>query len=610
MEAMHSRLRFYAASALFAVTFAIPSNGVSSTDPIEAVFEGFGELIFRVEKRFERERALPFAVTQPVTSQADALEILKEIDGFLLASTETPSVVYLPIHLSGEETSALGEPSSSECWEGYSSSCTRAFFTREMVVNLYTQGSLGSDVSRALTNFIRELNARENNSASAVTFSKALPLLSRDYGSNPQGPYGVVHQDARDNARREWFADPCNQVTASGRDDGWSQRQDEAPQANDVMAALRTPCAVSDEGSGTKPLGASELEQFARSTRRYSVAIKNQPPPALRGWPSGYRGKDLSRMAAEAEYPIRYIRYTQHQPSWRVRLLTNSAAKERALESVNSEDRLSPFERRFMRRLLVDAARSLPSRGSAAVKMPRNTRLVLGEGDFYDIGVAAENARFIEFPVAPVRVSFMNCEAEIAALIGFTRSEAECRAFGGQPRQFLGGWPTANIDPTSAFREQQEAAPKSATDEAKDRGRRFVCQAANDPERQLTAVNRLNSCIVDQLWFLVHHELAHIYRGTAGKPNMSEDQADCHGLLRAIASRPNAGLGVFESDIASKAERLLLDNPQTYGAQSRKLLGRLEGLQKQLTPMAAQGSLTVEACRKYTAPLLPASGQG
>jgi len=65
-------------------------------------------------------------------------------------------------------------------------------------------------------------------------------------------------------------------------------------------------------------------------------------------------------------------------------------------------------------------------------------------------------------------------------------------------------------------------------------------------------INAFNKCIVDQLWFLFHHEMAHFYLRGERAVEDSEERADCYGLMNALASRPGVSLGVFTTVIAGE----------------------------------------------------------
>src|SRR5262245_49518153 len=128
------------------------------------------------KQRHEQEAQYGLDITKPLSKHLDAVQELKDLDGFVRSAAVTPQLLYLPIHIrvlltpeQMERYGALMRP--DDCYDGAGiqrasqgqrySNCSPTFLSGDALIELHAgetggiaAGDDAVDISRALANFV------------------------------------------------------------------------------------------------------------------------------------------------------------------------------------------------------------------------------------------------------------------------------------------------------------------------------------------------------------------------------------------------------------------------------------------------------------------------
>jgi hypothetical protein len=541
----------------------------------------------------ERVKPYPLDITKPIDDKYSVYQELQALDEFLRSATKHPDFLYLPIHVSISRSEEVSQTMEYSCrLDDGTGGCAPDFFTAQTLSKAYAENWLDSDAERALTNFIRRILSPADRNG--VPLSKPLALYEPLDAGPQAGFYGSLRaKEADDERRAAWFNNPCNLVAESGRDDGWQVVN--LPADDLLSVALQLRCELSDSvGAGLAKLTTAELQSFERWSAHKEVVFKNQPSPELQGKPVGYEGKDLAVAYYASQNAEHYIRYLGIKPPASLQTIPSLFTEGETPLS----QQLSTLEKQILRRLMDEARLAVQKVDpDKATRFPRDIKLVFGPGTFVNIYVSRPKNNELHFPASALRASFLQCGAPISKVILLVETEEACRQMGGLVRESADlSWFT-NRSANGLDLDLQKR--KSRLDQAKERVRGFVCEAANRSLEPQRLVEEFNACVVDKLWFLLHHELAHLYlRPGSAATEQSEDRADCYGLRAAVASRPKSSLGIFESGVIDEIDSPSAMSPSLLPQQIAVVTARYNSL-KRVLPLASRGELTSEYCDSY-----------
>lgn len=517
-------------------------------------------------------KPFPIDITKPVTESESVYAELSALDEFLQHASHRPKFVYLPIRVTFHRSEDVLRVVRFDCGtEVPDYECAPDFFSPDVLSSVYTAHWLDSDQDRAVTNFVRHLLDPSPGRRSATMFAQ-LPVFRPGVAKyrNPNYPqFGVI--PASGDRAEAWFANPCNFVSESGRDDGWLVKPG-VPNSNPTLR-VDSECSVSETGSGLTRLSPAELRAFQAWGVDDRYVFKNQPTREMQG-----------------EDPDRYFGFLAIRPTATMKPIPSFFAG-----NGKSADQLSNFEKQVLGRLLVEARAAIASFDHKnSILIPRKVSFRFGEGSFADINVHRQKSDELNFPASALRASFLQCSEPIDNLLRFVRSEAECKRLGGQVRDKYYAWGYARQRVLSG-RETPSAVAR-----AEETSRQFYCQRGNGIDRQRKLIDKFNACVVDKVWFLLHHELAHLYlRRGAAPTEIREDRADCYGLRAALTSRPEASLGIFESGVIRELENPTADSARLLPEQVLLVRQRYDSL-KRIMPLVASNSLTNAFCDSYS----------
>jgi hypothetical protein len=591
---------FWATTLLLCASIGNTQNSalVDELDKASDIFlDGLSSLLRKIDEHHKKTAKYDLDVTKAIDSQSDVLEELSGLDEFIRSASVERDVMYLPVFLQFRSSMAEIEHLSPGldrlgCRDANQvQQCVPVFLSGPALEYLYTKNELDDSAYGPVANFVRNVI---DHHPSAV-FSQPLPirpdfpLVEQSFGSQPMNPNG--------NAVGSWFADPCNSIAQSGWDPGGRVVIVGPGFLDDDRLTSHSSCITSNGMGEAQRLTKSEFAQFQQIV--VGIVFKNQPSPEDRGKPVDYTGHNLETLAARSQYAERYLRYVEIRPT----PFLPTRADDPYIKSLIAQNRykypddvskLSLFEAQVMRQVFSAARSSLYQlRFSKAPQFKNIRRIEFVQSGWFDVGALSDKPGVVSISPTAIRATFLQCHGEVDQLIRFLRAERECQSNGGTVRQDS---PRPTVDNSIVTTYQPKE--KNQLDHARDHLRPFVCGEVNKYDAQSRIVNEFNSCLVNDLWFLMNHEMAHIYLANEGRVEQDEDRADCYALLYGLRTRPNADLGVFETIVVGGAAENMDLNVGQFKLQSVRT--RYLSLKEKMLPLARKGVLSDAVCDRYS----------